>query len=212
LQGLQEAVLKKLIPARGRKHRQLYALHCIFGDFMDIMSDWTKTTTKKGIVIERQEYTIRGNTYRVDGKRVVTTLSQKEKAVADFICNSLGKKVELVPKINYPPGIQTPDYLIDGERFDLKSPTGKGKYLLQGLIAKKKQQSHNFIIDVTNCPLDFEELKRQTESLFKSPRTAFLEKIVFLKGNEIIGAYKKEKTVHRTNQPQKRDMGFENGL
>ena len=34
-----------------------------------------------------------------------------------------------------------PDYLIDGERFDLKSPTGSGKYLIKGLIAKKKKTS-----------------------------------------------------------------------
>lgn len=160
---------------------------------MDITKDWTKTTAKKGAVIELQKYTIQGNTYKVDGKYVVTTPSEKEKAIADYICNSLGKTVELVPKINYPLGIKTPDYLIDGERFDLKSPTGKGKYLLQGLIAKKGQQAHNFIIDVTNCPLELSELKRQTDSLFKSPRTAFLEKIVFLKGDKIIGAYKKDK-------------------
>ena len=54
---------------------------------------------------------------------------------------------------------QTPDYLIDGERFDLKSPIGRGNNLLYGMIAKKKEQSHNFIIDITNCPLSMEELE-----------------------------------------------------
>ena len=107
-------------------------------------------------------------------------------SIAVLLSEKYGKKVELIPQVMYPQGIQTPDYLIDGKRFDLKSPTGKGKNLLYGLIAKKYKQAHNFIIDITECPLSIEELEKQAESLYKSQRTGFLETIVFLKNREII--------------------------
>lgn len=82
-------------------------------------------------------------------------------SIAVLLSEKYGKKVELIPQVKYPRGIQTPDYLIDGKRFDWKSPTGKGKNLLYGLIAKKYKQAHNFIIDITECPLSMEELQKQ---------------------------------------------------
>lgn len=160
---------------------------------MDITKEWANAQNKKGSVTNRQSYTVDGVEYFVDGRYIVLSPNHQEKAIATLLSDIYGKNVEFVPKINYPPNIQTPDYLIDNERFDLKSPTGKGKYLLQGLIAKKKQQSHNFIIDLTNCPLEFEEIERQVTDLYRSPRTAFLDKLVFIKENDIVRVYKKDK-------------------
>ena len=58
--------------------------------------------------------------------------------------------------------------------------------MLYGLIAKKKKQSNNFILDITNCPLSIEELERQVEDLYRSPRVGFLEKVVFVKNDGVI--------------------------
>lgn len=154
-------------------------------DAMDITAEWTKNKGTQGTVSEKHEYTLAGTTYRVDGKHVVLHPTAKEKAVAASLSSKYGKAVELVPQILYPQGMQTPDYLIDGERFDLKSPTGSGKNLLYGMIAKKRRQSHNFIIDITECPLSIEELEKQAGDLYRSPRVGFLEKIVFMKNGEV---------------------------
>ncbi|MBD5528441.1 MAG: hypothetical protein HDR02_08555 [Lachnospiraceae bacterium] len=153
---------------------------------MDITNEWTKGKGIKGTVIERYEYTISGTTYRVDGKHVILHPTEQEKAVATILSEEYGKIVELVPQVMYPQGIQTPDYLVNGKRFDLKSPTGSGKSLLYGLIAKKQKQSHNFVIDITNCPLSIRELEEQANDLYKSPRLGFLEQIVFVKNREIV--------------------------
>ena len=159
---------------------------------MDITDKWINTKERVGLVVERLEYVVGGVTYMVDGKHIVLRPSELERNVANVLSEKYGKRVELIPQVLYPQGVQTPDYLIDGERFDLKSPTGRGKNLLYGLIAKKKNQSHNFIIDVTNCPLSMEELEIQTNDLFRSPRTGFLEKIVFIKGNEVIRVFSRK--------------------
>ena len=153
---------------------------------MDITNEWTKNKGIKGRVSEKQEYTVNGVTYQVDGKHVVLHPTMQERTVADILSEKYGKTVEFVPQVMFPQGIQTPDYLVDGERFDLKSPTGSGKNLLYGLIAKKQKQSHNFIVDVTNSPLGMEELEKQAEGLYRSPRVGFLNLIVFIKNSEVV--------------------------
>ncbi|MBR1866823.1 MAG: hypothetical protein IJ801_10025 [Lachnospiraceae bacterium] len=152
---------------------------------MDITKEWTKKN-KAGSVVEKLSYIVDNVTYVVDGKHVILQPSEQERRIAVALSEQYGKLVELVPQIMYPLGKQTPDYLIDGERYDLKAPTGKGKYLLQGLIAKKQLQSHNFVIDITECPLDMSELERQVNDLFRSPRTSFLNTIVFIKDGKVI--------------------------
>ena len=89
----------------------------------------------------------------------------------------------------YPQGIQTPDYMINGERFDLKSPTGNGKNLLYGMLAKKKKQSPNFIFDVTECPLSEEDIEKQIYELYTSRHTKFVQKIVVIKNEKILKVY-----------------------
>ena len=70
--------------------------------------------------MEKRLYMANGANYTVDGKHVILKPSDKERAVAAVLCGHYGKAVELVPQILYPQGIQTPEYLIDGKRFDLK--------------------------------------------------------------------------------------------
>lgn len=151
----------------------------------DITKEWTAAKGEAGSVVERQEYIIDGTTYKVDGKHVVLKPTEQERLIAEILSKKYGKTVELVPQVLYPQGIQTPDYLIDGERYDLKSPKGTGKNLLYGLIAKKRKQSHNFVVDITNCPLDMEKLEKQIDELYISPRVGFLEKLVLIKNGEV---------------------------
>ena len=159
---------------------------------MDITKDWTKTRGKKGSVIEKLSYIVNGTTYVVDGVHIILKPSEQERKVAEILSGEYGKTVELVPQVVYPQGIQTPDYLIDGERFDLKSPTGSGKNLIYGLIAKKRKQAGNFIIDISKCPLSEKEVEKQIENLYTSPRLGFLEKVILIKDGEVIKVYSRK--------------------
>ena len=85
------------------------------------MRDCKKTQENKGTFIQRQEYTVNDRTYVVDGKHVKLNPSDREMSIAVLLSEKYGKKVELIPQVMYPQGIQTPDYLIDKKRFDLKS-------------------------------------------------------------------------------------------
>lgn len=159
------------------------------GHMNDITQEWTKTKGTKGLVSELHEYIIKDTAYKVDGKHVILHPTEQEREVAAILSEKYGKSVEFVPQVMYPLGIQTPDYLVDGVKFDLKSPTGSGKNLLYGMLAKKKKQSPNFIFDITDCPLSEEEIESQINGLYASQHTKFVEKIVVVKSGEILKVY-----------------------
>lgn len=155
----------------------------------DITQEWTKTKGTKGIVSEPQEYIIKGTAYKVDGKHVILHPTEQEREVAAILSGKYGKKVEYVPQIMVPQGMQTPDYLVDGEQFDLKSPTGRSKDLLYNVVAKKRKQASSFIFDITDCPLSEDELIKQAEALYFSRHTRFIDKIVIMKNGKILKVY-----------------------
>ena len=158
-------------------------------DFMDITNEWTKCAGIKGSVIERQEYAVNGTTYKVDGKYVILRPMEQEREIAAILSEKYGKHVEFVPQIMVPQGVQTPGYLIDGERFDLKSPTGRSKDLFYNVVSKKRKQASSFIFSVTDCPLSDDEIRKQIEALYFSRHTRFIDKIVIMKNKEIQKVY-----------------------
>ena len=158
-------------------------------NFTYITNEWINSKGTKGTIAEMQEYIVNGVKYKVDGKHVILRPTERERKVAGILSEKYGKTVEFVPQILFPQGIQTPDYLINGNRFDLKSPTGIGKNLIYGLLSKKRRQSDNFVVDISDCPLSEEEIEGQIESLYTSPRTGFVQKIVLMKGAEVLKVY-----------------------
>ncbi len=159
-----------------------------FGVPDEITDEWTKKNAD-GSLVDMKEYDVNGATYKVDGKRVTLHPTEQERSVAAVLSEKYGKIVEFVPQIMYPQGIQTPDYLINGERFDLKTFKSSGKNVFYNMIAKKKKQSPNFIFDITECPLSAEEIEWQINGLYSSHHTRFIEKIVVMKDGKIEKVY-----------------------
>lgn len=150
-------------------------------------------SVKKYKVKQQQYYKdTQGNKYFVDGKNVLMEPSDRERKVAKILGKAFGGQVNIIPRINNPASIKTPDYIINNERFDLKEITGKGKYVIEGNLRKKKNQANNFIIDVTNTKMDSKEIERQIKSIYISKRFMWVDKIFVIKENKIINAYKRK--------------------
>lgn len=64
--------------------------------------------------------------------------------------------------------------------------------MIDGLIAKKRKQTDNFNIDISDCPLGVEEIEKQIERLYRSPRLGFLEMIVLMKNVEVLKVYSRK--------------------
>ena len=160
--------------------------------YLDITEQVLKTKMKQYKIIKQNYYIDElGNKYNVDNRYVIFELSEREIEVANMLGQVYGGLIKLIPRINKPLGIKTPDYIINGEKFDLKEITGNGKYTIQGNIKGKSEQSNNFIIDITKSKLCQEEIKEQIERIYNSKHYLWLDKIILIRNNEIIKIYKK---------------------
>ena len=160
-----------------------------------IKTDWLKQFDRNQIrVIEKNYFDYDGKRYVVDGKNVVLDHSQRELQVAELIANQFGTQVEIVPRINLPKGISTPDYFIRGYSFDSKRIIGSGKNTIDSSIKEKKRQSNNFIFDITaKTNLSVDEIYRQIDKLYANKYRTWVNMIMLIKENKIIDLLNRKK-------------------
>ena len=164
-----------------------------FGIPVDETASWIGKGNKIGKVEDLQEYFVNGVAFKVDGKRVLLDYSEPEKEIANIIAKGTGKDIKMVPRITFPQNIQTPDYLIDGIKFDLKTPLGNGKNTLYGMVKSKKKQANNFVICADKTALSMDEIEQQIQGIYSSRNTAFVDTIILVKNQEIVKIYKRNK-------------------
>lgn len=164
-----------------------------FGIPVDKTASWIGKDNKIGKVEDLQEYFVNGEAFKVDGKRVLLDYSEHEKEIANIIAKGTGKDIKMVPRITFPQNIQTPDYLIDGIKFDLKTPLGNGKNTLYGMVKSKKRQANNFVICADKTALSIDEIEQQIQGIYTSKNTSFVDTIILVKNEEIVKIYKRNK-------------------
>lgn len=136
-------------------------------------------------VTEMNYWEHNGRKYQVDGKHVVLDYSQREKEVGEWFSKTFGKHVQMAPRVNYPKDIPTPDYLIDGMKFDLKEISGSGKNVFDNASKKAKEQAENIVFDITKTPLAEQEIANRLEEIYKSGRRG-LNIAVLKRSDELI--------------------------
>lgn len=152
----------------------------------DVTEEWIKDASPNSHkVVDLSEYALNGAIYKVDGKHVLLDYSDKEKQIAQLLERELGGEIFMVPRVLDPPGISTPDYIFRGEAYDLKELSGTSKNLVYNVISKKKRQAGNFILDITQCPLDESEIYKQVDDIYWSRHTTFVDKIILIKDGQI---------------------------
>lgn len=153
--------------------------------FEEVTNTWL--TDAEGSVTELNEIEIGGTKYIVDGKNVKQNNSKRELEVADILKNALGGKIELVPEVSgIYNNVNTPDYLFNGYRYDLKELKGTSKDAIRNAIHKKRKQADNFVIDISECPLDINEINQQLEDVFTSYNTSFVNTLILIKDSDVL--------------------------
>ena len=145
-----------------------------------------KTRLTVPIVKESDRVTIGGNTYVVDGKHVFIDHDAEERTIAKVLSRHLKKEVLLIPRVAKPPNIRTPDYLIDGDGYDLKTPLGSGKNTVFDMIKHGKGQANNFIVNIDKTPLSRKDVLKQIDRVFTNTRTDFVHKVVVIENGKVI--------------------------
>lgn len=154
--------------------------------YISVKDKWlSNVDPSKTKVTEMNSWEHNGQKYQVDGKHVVLDYSQREKEVGEWLSKTFGKHVQMAPRVNYPKDIPTPDYLIDGMKFDLKEISGSGKNVFDNASKKAKEQAENIVFDITKTPLAEQEIANRLEEIYKSGRRG-LNIAVLKRSDELI--------------------------
>ncbi len=154
-----------------------------------------KYISEKKYQIKKQKYFIAndGTKYNVDGKYVIFKPSQREIEVAELLGQAIGGKVNIIPRINKPIGIKTPDYIIGNERFDLKKITSKrANDCVKTALRNQENQADNFIIDNTAQTVSDTDILKQIDEIYNLKGFLWVNKIYVLKDNKFIKVFKRK--------------------
>ena len=119
-------------------------------------------------------------------KNVIFDFSEKEYEIAVWLSKTFNENVYLNPRINYPEGIKTSDYIFKCERWDLKSIIGNSTQVFYHVIYKNKEQSSNFIFDITKSKINMKSALELANVLYGRSDIIFLDKIIILDNNEFM--------------------------
>ena len=138
--------------------------------YIDITSKmYANAKINKGIVKKQKYFEHNGHKYMIDGRNVVYRHDKRELEVAKLLNKTFGGSVKILPNVNFPQGIQSPDYLYRGEKLDLKIITSKrSKDCLKTLLRNKEKQANNFIIDITAQTISYEDVIKQIDEIYNS--------------------------------------------
>lgn len=155
--------------------------------FADITGNWYPDAVPNSHSVQDLKiYTVNGVSYEVDGHNVVLDYSAYEKEIAELLEREVGGELVMVPRVNNPQGVSTPDYLFHGKGYDLKT-IGKttGKNPIFNRVKKAKGQARNFILDITKADLTEEVVDGQVDKVFWSRETQFVDELVIIRDGKI---------------------------
>lgn len=166
-------------------------------NYRDVSKYWISKSivnrNAKVIVPEKNDrFIYNGEEYIIDGKKVVLDYNTSEYKLAEWLSKKINKKITMVPRINYPFNIKTPDYKIKNMFFDLKTINGNSNQALYHAIRNKNMQSENFIFDITNSALTMADTIEQVKTIYSRKDTQWVEIIMIKKDNNLFVYKKKE--------------------
>lgn len=159
----------------------------------DVTEKWLSGAKPRSHEVEDlSEFVQDGIKYVVDGKNVILDYSPYERSVADFLEDTLGGQIFMVPKVQgIYSGVQTPDFIFRGMRFDLKTPQSANAKTFYNAIHKKRQQADNYVFDISKCGLSTEQAERQAREVFTNKYLDFVNRIILLKDDAILRIFER---------------------
>ena len=161
--------------------------------YVSVKEKWlSNVDPRKAKVSEMSFWEHNGTRYEVDNKNVIFKPTRREKEVGKLLADTLGSHVVHVPEVHNPNFVKTPDYLIDGVRWDLKEIEKTGKNNIDNAIAGKKEQARSFIIDVSKTLMDIDEAYSKINRIYFNRHRNWVENIILIKGDKIIDIFKRK--------------------
>lgn len=156
-------------------------------NYVDVTNKWLKNATPNTHQVKDSLIIIKDKTkYVVDRKNVVLDYSKKEKEIALWIENTFGGEIYMLPRVNIPWNVKTPDYLWKNEFWDLKEISSKGKRSIDNAIKRTRKQTNNYILDFSNNKITKKEIINQIIKIYNSKDRNWVNKIIIKRDNKVI--------------------------
>jgi hypothetical protein len=126
------------------------------------------------------------NHSRMPKYRVIIPTSLKpspsyyEVTAATLLADYFKADVEFVMRSNQ----KTPDFLINGVKWELKSPTGDGKYNVQHQLKAAAKQSVNVVFDARRSKMHMTKIRNEVERHFAYTKP--IERLVLIGKNKAV--------------------------
>lgn len=162
--------------------------------YIDITEDMYREAKPNSGSVKKQKFVVvNGIKYVVDGHNVIYKHNQREIEVAQLLNRTFGGKVKILPSVNFPQGIKTPDYLFRGERTDLKIITSKrARDCIKVALRNKEEQADNFIIDNTEGNISNEDVIKQIIEIYGLVGFLWVNKIYLLDDKNFVKVFKRK--------------------
>lgn len=118
--------------------------------------------------------------------------SDYEKEIAEWIAYNMDDVIKMCPRILVPEDIRTPDYIWNGEKWDLKTINSHSKNTISTAIRNVKKQSENVALNLNISSYTDEELINELYMIYENDRYSFLEKIMIIENYVLRGIYKRK--------------------
>ena len=115
------------------------------------------------------------------------TLELHEQKTVNFLLMQ-GINIELIQKSNRH-GTHTPDIKIQGLEWEMKSPKGAGKYLIQNTLHRAAHQSSNIIVDLCRIKIHQSRCLQELEKTFHDLKRLKRLKVI-TKSRKVLDYYK----------------------
>lgn len=155
-------------------------------NYIDVTKEWISKANPNSHEIKELNYWIINNKkHKVDGKKILLDYNKSELECAKWLKNTFGGEIYLCPRVNIPEGVKTPDYIWNGECWDLKELKGKSSRLIDDIIKGTKGQTNNLILDISKTKLTKEIILKQIFKLFEYKERKWIKKII-VKSNSLL--------------------------
>lgn len=98
----------------------------------------------------------------------------------------------MCPRILVPEDIRTPDYIWNGEKWDLKTINSHSKNTISTAIGNAKKQSENVVLNLNVNSYTDKDLISELDRIYANHRYSFLKKIMIIEDYVLRGIYKRK--------------------
>ena len=165
--------------------------------YIDVTEDWLNNKSMKGQIKNSKSITINNHKYFVNDKNKIIH-KNKEIKIAKLIIKTFGGTLKYLPNINEKDGIRCGDYFYKNEIWDLKEIKENAKSkkrAIDNVLKSAKSQANNFIIDITNCKIDKDNILEQVKNIYSTKNREWIDKIIIFKGTKLLKVYKRKKEI-----------------